>query len=292
MEESMETQTPSRQTGRKIWYATAIALSVLVLLISVASVVGAWVVQNTLSDVTVSLLQTVYDSAGGLRQVIQKVDQGFGEVRQITSEVSQISTQISQNVDDKGLLLLLLPQEKEDKLVEGINSIQETLNTIREFLATFMEMYRAIDKLPFVNLPKPSIEQVEKIEAALTRIQTDIAALRKNVQDFRAGAADVISRVTQAADKITAGIDELSGWMSNLDSDLLALQEFALRMQTTIPRVLFVIAVVATLFLAWVIYTQVEAIRLYVRRWKLLSEPQAALPEPESTPEQEQPVSD
>ena len=159
----METPTQSRHIGRKIWFGIAITLSVLILVISVAGLVGAWVVQNTLSDVTVSLLQTVYDSAGSLRQVIQKVDQGVGEVSQITAEVSQISSQISQNVEDQGLLLLLLPQEKEDKLVEGINSIQETLSTISEFLASIVEMYRAIDSLPFVDLPGPSLEQVEKV---------------------------------------------------------------------------------------------------------------------------------
>lgn len=266
----MDTQPSTRHIGRKIWFGIAITLSVLVLLFSVAGVVGAWVVQNTLSDVTVNLLQTVYDSAGGLRQVIQKVDQGFGEVRQITAEVSQISTQIGQNVEDKGLLLLLLPQEKEDRLVASINSVQETLSTIQGFLASSVEMYRAIDKLPFVNLPGPSTEEVDKIEAALSGIQADIDALIQGVQDFRAGAADVINRVTQAADKITVGLDELSGRMQNLDTDLAALQDFAVRMQTALPRLFALAALVISLFLAWVIYTQVEVIRLYVKRWKLL----------------------
>ena len=272
----MDTPTPSRHVGRKIWFVIAITLSVLILVISVAGLVGAWVVQNTLSDVTVSLLQTVYDSAGSLRQVIQKVDQGVGEVSQITAEVSQISSQISQNVEDQGLLLLLLPQEKEDKLVEGINSIQETLSTISEFLASSVEMYRAIDSLPFVNLPGPSLEQVEKVEAALSGIQADIDTLLQTIQDFRAGAADVISRVTQAADKITAGLDELSSNMQNLDTNLATLQDFALRMQTTLPRLFALAALVISLFLAWVIYTQVEVIRLYVQRWRLLRASQPA----------------
>jgi hypothetical protein len=179
-------------------------------------------------------------------------------------------------VEDKGLLLLLLPQEKEDRLVASINSVQETLSTIQGFLASSMEMYRAINKLPFVSLPGPSIEQVEKLEAALSGIQADIATLQQNIQEFRAGAADVISRVTQAADKITAGLDELSGRMNNLDENLAALQDFALRMQTTLPRLFTLAALVISLFLAWVIYTQVELIRLYTGRWKALGELEVA----------------
>jgi methyl-accepting chemotaxis protein len=272
----MDTPTPSRHIGRKIWFGIAITLSVLILLISVAGLVGAWVVQNTLSDVTVNLLQTVYDISGEVRQVILNVDQGLGEVRAITTEVSQISDQISQNVEDQGLLLLLLPQDKEDKLMENINALQETLSTVQGFLASLLEVYRAIDQIPFVELPKLSTEQVEQAEATLSGIQAQIDTLVQNIEAFRAGAADVISRVTEAADKITAGLDELSSNMQNLDTNLAALQDFAVRMQTTLPSLFALAALVISLFLAWVIYTQVELIRLYVRRWKLLGAPATA----------------
>jgi methyl-accepting chemotaxis protein len=275
-EKIMDTPTPSRHIGRKIWFGIAITLSVLILLISVAGLVGAWVVQNTLSDVTVNLLQTVYDISGEVRQVILNVDQGLGEVRAITTEVSQISDQISQNVEDQGLLLLLLPQDKEDKLMENINALQETLSTVQGFLASLLEVYRAIDQIPFVELPKLSTEQVEQAEATLSGIQAQIDTLVQNIEAFRAGAADVISRVTEAADKITAGLDELSSNMQNLDTNLAALQDFAVRMQTTLPSLFALAALVISLFLAWVIYTQVELIRLYVRRWKLLGAPATA----------------
>ena len=288
----MNATTPSRHTGRKIWIGVAITISALILLLSAAGVVGVWVVQNKLSDASVSLLQSVYDISGELRQEIERADQGIGEVRQIMAEVSQISSQISQNVEDQGLLALLLPQEQEDKLVASMNSVQETLGTIREFLASTIEMYRAINSIPFVNLPTPSVEQMEQIETTLSGIQADIATLQQNIQDFRAGAADVISRVTEAADKITAGLDELSGRIENLDQVLLALQDFSVRMQTTLPTLFVVMALVISLFLAWVTYTQVEVIRLYVQRWKLLGETEALLVEAVNAAEQEQPKSE
>lgn len=55
-------------------------------------------------------------------------------------------------------------------------------------------------------------------------------------------------------------------------------------MQTTISRVLTVVALLIALFLAYVIYTQGEMIRLYVRRWKALKKPEAAQIKPESAP--------
>lgn len=280
----MDTPTPSRHIGRKIWYATAITLSGLIILLSAIGVVGDWIAQSTMSKTIISLLEVVDQTAGGLRPVIQRIDQAAVEVRQITSEVSQVSDRISQNVEDQGLLLLLLPEEQENKLVGLITSVQETLSTIREVLAAGLEMYQAIDRMPFISLPAPSQEQVDKIEATINQTQADVAALRQSIQDFRAGAAGQVSRVTQAADKVTTGMDELSGRLNDLDAKMVSLQEFATNMQTTIPRLLALIAFFITLFLVWVIYTQVEVIRLYVQRWRLLKEPQAALVEPESAP--------
>lgn len=272
----MDTNTSSRHTGRKIWYGIAIAICGLVILVSAVGVVGDWIAQSTLSKVAFSLLEVVDQTAGGLRPVIQRIDQGAMEVRQISAEVSQVSTQISQNIEDQGLIVLLLPEEKENNLVERINAVQETLSTIGEVLAAGLEMYQTIDRIPFVSLPAPSEEQVENIEAAVSQTQADVAALRQSVQDFRSGAAGQVSRVTQAADQVTAGMDQLSGRLNELDTRMVALQEFATQMQTTIRTLLAVVAFIITLFLAWVIYTQVEVIRLYVQRWKLLGEPEAA----------------
>lgn len=272
----MDINTSSRHTGRKIWYGIAIAICGLVILVSAVGVVGDWIAQSTLSKVAFSLLEVVDQTAGGLRPVIQRIDQGAMEVRQISAEVSQVSTQISQNIEDQGLIVLLLPEEKENNLVERINAVQETLSTIGEVLAAGLEMYQTIDRIPFVSLPAPSEEQVENIEAAVSQTQADVAALRQSVQDFRSGAAGQVSRVTQAADQVTDGMDQLSGRLNELDTRMVALQEFATQMQTTIRTLLAVVAFIITLFLAWVIYTQVEVIRLYVQRWKLLGEPEAA----------------
>jgi hypothetical protein len=49
-------------------------------------------------------------------------------------------------------------------------------------------------------------------------------------------------------------------------------------MQTVLPRLFVLAALVISLFVAWVIYTQVEVIRLNVGRWKALGGPETAPP--------------
>ena len=274
----MDEQVKTRNLGRKIWYGTAIVLSVLVLVISAASVVGAWVVEQSLSKITVNLLGVTYDLAGGLRQVTQRIDDGAGEIRQITTGVSDVSTQISQNVEDKGLIALLLPEEQEQKLVERVDSIQQTVNSVRDVLQAGQDLYNTINQLPLVSLPQPKQETVDNLEQAAAKSKAAVEELRQGVRDFRSSATGKIDKVTQAADTVTQGMDELSSLMVETDADLAALQDSVTRLQQIVPVALALGTVLLTLFLVYIIYTQVEVIRLFVQRWRQLSPAPVALP--------------
>jgi hypothetical protein len=85
-------------TGRKIWYGIAIFLSSLLLLLSVAGIVGVWVTQRALSGTAVQFLDSVSNVTGSLRQTAQTVDQKLASMQDITSSISTASTSLSQQV--------------------------------------------------------------------------------------------------------------------------------------------------------------------------------------------------
>jgi gas vesicle protein len=269
----------NKHIGLRIWYIIAITLSVLVLILSTIGVIGTWILSRSLSNAAVAVLGAAQDMAGGVRQVAQRLDQSAVNVKQVTSGVSDASAKISQNINDQGLLLTLLPAEQEQKLVDQVKQIQDSFNAVSEVLASGVALYNSVNRLPFVNLPTVSSDQVAKLENTVATIQSTGEELRQSVQDFRSNAAGGIDKVTQAADKATKAISDLRSKLAKLDEDLAALQERALRLQQVLPTVFVVISIVATIFLAFVIYTQVEFILLFARRWPRLGEPAAKLPE-------------
>ena len=112
--------------GKKILYGFVIGLSGLILLFCLAGIIGVWVVERPLSDATVTLLRVVENSTKVVRTATSRVDQTLAAVQAKTAEISDASNQLSQNVTDKGLVLVLLPEEKEQQLVETASSIQDT----------------------------------------------------------------------------------------------------------------------------------------------------------------------
>ena len=95
----------------------------------------------------------------------------------------------------------------------------------------------------------------------MDNLQTEIIA-------FRSGISDRISKVETGADLVTSRLGQFRDRLSNLDTRLAIVQENLAQMQTTVVRVLVLVSILITLMLAWVIYSQVEVLRLYGQRWK------------------------
>ncbi len=272
------------KTGRRIWYGIAIFLCSVLLLLSVAGIVGVWVTQSALSDTVVQFLDSVSNVTGSLRQTAQTVDQKLASMQDITSSISTASTSLSQQVADQGLIKLLLPEEQTQKLADTSVSVREAISTLRDMLTSIRTIYQTIDSLPFVNLPALSQEQIDKFGESITTIQSAVDEVANAITAFRAGASEKISLVTQAADQLTGRLTESRNNLAELDSRLANVQDRLAQLKQIAVVVLFLISLLSSLFLAWVIYTQVEVIRLYALRWR------ASGVAPEVEPAAEQPI--
>jgi archaellum component FlaC len=264
----MNTETNQRNIGRKIWYVLAIALSVLVILVSVAAVVGTWVLGNTLSSVTMQVLLVVENTADGLSSIVEQIDMEIAELEETSAAISDATNQLSQNVTDKGLILTLLPEEREQKLVTQAEELQQDLSSVGETLKAGVELYQSIDNLPFVSLPKPEQQTITKLEQTIADVQGTIEDVVLGIQEFRTGVSDEIGRVTGSLDNITARLSEARQNLAQLNNSLEALQNLAAGLRSKITLIFTSLSIIVTLFMAWLIYTQVEIIRLYLQRWK------------------------
>ena len=272
-------EKPSKKhTGKKILYALVIAMCGLILVGSLVSIIGVWVVQRPLSDAAVAGLSVVENSTKVIRSANSRVDQGLAGLQTKTTEISDASQQLSQNVTDKGLVLVLLPEEKEQQVIETASSVQETFTGIRESIAKGLDLYRSINRIPFVSLPGLSEEQMAKIDSSISKTQSLAETLQTEIADFRAGVAGTIDKVDAAATMLTNEITQARETLSELDSRLAALEELSIRLQQVIPTALLVIAVIISFVFAFIIFTQFEVIRLYVAHWRRLGQPQELSP--------------
>ena len=243
-------------------------LSVVVLLASAAGIVGTWVVVPRVANSAVAVMGALENFAGSARQAAQRIDQKLVQVQAISTQVSDASTKLSQNVTDQGLVRLLLPDQQEQTLVNAISSVNDAVSSLKDNLADIVAIYQAIDQLPFVRLPGPSQKQVDQFTATIADVQTSVDLVRSDVTTFRAGASDKIGKITTEADQLTAQLAQASDRLATLDARLVAAQEALAHLQQVVVNALLMGALLVTIVLAWVVYSQVEVLRLYVQRWK------------------------
>jgi len=260
----------TKQIGRKILYIAVITLSVVIILFSSLGLIGIWMVQRPLSEAVVSFLVLVEESANLAQQVTEKVDVIIERAEEITTSISTATAEFSGEVTDKGVVMVLLPEENELQLTETVNSAQETFAEIRGVIENILNLYQTVDSIPFVNLPGLSKDQLEGVTAAIDETSEKVAALRAEIEAFRSGVTEKIDLVADATAQLTADISELRSGLARLDSSLAEIESLAKRLLVIVPGLFIGSAVVLTLLFAFIIYTQIEVIRLYTIRWKQL----------------------
>ena len=270
-------QKKNSYLGKKILYGFVIGLSGLILLFCLAGIIGVWVVERPLSDAAVTTLKVVENSTALIRQSGSRVDSTLNVLQSKTAEITDASQLLSQNVTDKGLVMVLLPEAQEQALIETVSSVQDTYNGVRESIAKGLDLYRSINRIPFVSLPGVSDDQLEKIDNSMAQIQTLVETLRSQMADFRSGVAIKIDKVIEAVNLLNNEITKVRDGLSQLDAKLAALEAFSIRLQQVIPGALLAFAVILSLIFAFVIFTQVEVIRLYLAHWRLLSQDQVLI---------------
>lgn len=267
----MNSETKSH-LGKKILYALVIFLSCLIMLVSLAGIIGVWVIERPIAEAAVSVFKLVENTSVAVRQPIDRVDQTLTVLEAETTEIADASQQLSQNITDEGLVLVLLPEEKEQQLIETADSLRETFDAIRSSIATGLEFYHSISSIPFVNLPGLSEDQMDEIESSLGQTQELVTTLRSQIADFRAGVSDAIDKVETTANQLTEEIQGARQALAQVDSNLAELEALSIRLQEVIPGILVTVAVILTLLFVFVIFTQVEVILLYIARWRQLEQ--------------------
>jgi len=114
--------------------------------------------------------------------------------------------------------------------------------------------------------------------------QSQAETLRSDIADFRSGTADKIDKVESAANKLGETIQRGRDRVAQVTSRMAKLEAFSIRMQHDIPIIFNTIFVILSLLFAFVIWTQVEMIRNYTARWRLLGQGEETATPPVETP--------
>ena len=258
-----------------------IVLSAIVILLAAVTLFGTWSMLSKASTTVVDLLNTVEKTAITINSALDRVTERLDQAHGLAQEFQSGATQISQGVKDQGIILTLLPLLKDEQLKGSVQSIQDTFAGLKDTLGTFAYWIEVIGKIPFLNLVGLDSSKLQGISDKISGLQATVEKITSATAEIRAQAAGGVEKLATAVSSFDAQLTEINNNLTELRSMLEKVQTSAGQLKTIIPSLFTTFAFVLTLFLGWVIYSQVVLIRLSLQGLRAIRELNEGAPQPE-----------
>ena len=255
----------------------AIALAVLFIGLSLFGIFGAWFVDRRATDVALKVFGFIETGVGvvdaGVGRVDDLIETSRTEVRQAAETVTAVSTQTQ--VDSP--VLNALNERLETSLAPRIAQMQQVLAPVRDAMGTVGNVVSLLNSLPMMADRAPRLAALDETFNRLEGLSADATQLRSTLRALVvAQKSDVTPETFATLKGLTQRIDnrlgEVQANVQTLRANVAALQ---VRLDTRKSQLLFflnLLALLSTLMLAWILYTQVVVIQ---HHWARLRRPAA-----------------
>lgn len=252
--------------GKKILRWLAILVAVLVILLSLAGIVGGWWLNRVATDVTTKTFSVINTGVAvaevGVNRVDTLVQDGRTEVQQAEETINAVGV----NLQENSPVLTALSSRLQTRLSPTVDSIRQALAPVREALTTVSNVVDILSSVPGMNNRAPRLARVDQ---AFDQMEQTAADVRQLDETLRASVVEGKNQLTQEAVTTLTGITtrvdtRLAEVESAVDEAQSDIDAFQVEVKDTESRLLLyynLAAVVITLLMLWLVYSQVVVIR-------------------------------
>jgi hypothetical protein len=260
------------KTFKRILAILVIVLSVVGLLVCLAGVIGAWVVNTPLTNSLTEVLAAA-------ENILATADQAMTNINANLDGVITVVDTINQKVSEAGESFLAgtpvmdaVTSLAGGELLAKIQSIQGTLKTVAETVVSFNTFLESINKIPGVEVPTIT-DQISKAADKVAEIELQITEFIATIQQMKEGLVDAVAQpVIDTTARLSAGLNaiitEISAVQSQIQLIISAIQDI----KSGIPLWIDLLSLLATFIFLWVLLSQAAIFLLalnYFRKGKL-----------------------
>ena len=271
----------TRGTIKRILAVVVMIFSVLVLLLSLTGIAGTWIVRNRLNTDLVDIVTTAEARVSATKQGLDRLEAVLAQARSHITTVEQDVQAFGADLEQNRPLLAAISDKLGLNLAPLLDSAREIMTTVRETVVAVDSAIEAINAIPFVSVPVPELESVKKLSQDVDNFRTEVQNLRTAIEQRRSEIiGGAISFVTTPTSQLGSALDEMQAAISDYSQQLSGVQEELAAFKSAIRRWLTWTAVISTLILLWLVFSQSV---LLVLGWRAFSN-RTLLPEERREP--------
>ena len=265
---------PSMPILEKTSRFAAIAVAVLFIGLSLFGIFGVWFVDRRAAEVVLKGFGLVETAVGVVDAGVARVDDLIATSRTEVRQAAETITAVGARAEANSPVLNALNERLETRLAPRIAQMQQVLAPVRDAVGTIGNAVSLLNSLPMMADRAPRLAALDETFNRLEGLSADTTQLRGTLRALVAEqksdvTAETVATLNGLTQRIDTRLGEVQANVQGVQADIAALQ---VRLDTRKSRVLFVfnlLALLSTLMLAWILYTQIVVIqhhRARVRR--------------------------
>jgi hypothetical protein len=256
---------------KKTVLSAAIAVAMLFIGVSLFGIFGVWWVDCRATEIVQKGFGLVKTAVGVVDAGVARVDKLIATSRTEVRQASESITAVGARAEANSPVLNALSERLDTSLAPRIAQMQQVLTPVRDAVGRIGDAVSLLNSLPMMADHAPRLAALDETFDRLEGLSADSTQLRATLRALAVAqkndiSAETVANLTTLAQRIDSRLGEAQASVQGVRADCAGLQ---LRLDKRKSRLLFVFnlgALLATLMLAWILYSQIIVIRHYRRR--------------------------
>ena len=232
--------------------------------VSLAGIVLTWVYSGQLSATALTRLDTIETDLRTAQVDLQtaktELDSAQQQIDTLQSALQTLGLEGAQDIQ----AIAEVVGKLEDTLVPFISAVADRVEGFRETIVKLKDTIEKLNQLPLVNLEIPGIEQLEEASASLDNLYNQILEGQQKVSDISDLTQETVTSLTTGFAELEQSVQTLSGTLGAYDAKLTAYLVEVDYLQANLPRWFDIAAILLTVLLVWLAFSQVA---LFILSW-------------------------
>lgn len=237
---------------KKILAVAIATLAVAGILLVAGAIVGTWIINDKVTDLTLTLLGRVDMGIDQSDLLIEQVDEDLGRIDSRVEAVETAAFTLGGVLEENRIVLNLMSELLGAELGARVQRAGQTVESIRAAAESIDSTVQTLDALPFVNLQenRPRLALFGSIADGLGELQTEVADTRNAVDERRTEIIEGgVSIVTERTSRLSGRIDNVQRLLGELDAQLASLKARIQETKQTFSRTLDLLTLLLNLLL-------------------------------------------
>jgi X-X-X-Leu-X-X-Gly heptad repeat protein len=245
---------------KKVLAVTVMVLSVLLIILFVAGIVGNWIANNSLTTGIVRALTGVDTVLAGTEHALAGLDTAVGNTRDRVDGFDETVAAAGATFVENPVILIAISERLDLGISPAIEEVRGTVQAIRETALAAQNTIQTLNALPFISIGGSVAEEskLQKLSDGVANLTEGVQEIQGGVREAKAGVtADAVSVFDRGMSRLDAGLADIETAVSGYGDQVSALRARVSELKSALALWLDVASVIITLLLLWLILAHV-----------------------------------